>query len=477
MAVSYTVSTINSAGTNGGTNLYYKEVTVTAAVGDLIVAYGVSAEANSSTASTISKSAGTGAIGAWTSIFESHVASNCAYIASYATCTTAGTITIRCLMSCSVSNAFVTAAAWLIPAAEWSGTLATATFSADTDSLVSLIVASTGNVLYSGGDWTALAPGTTTTPTGGTIDSSFNDNGTTYTELGIHWGSQTAGTRSYGMSGLTSRKYTGAAVAVPAGSGGVTGTLATTLDDSVLAASATETIPGTLATTLDDSVVAGNGWASATGSLATTLDDSVLAANATETIPGTFATTLDDSALAATGSETIAGTLASTLDDSVLAASGWASATGTLTTTLDDSALAANAVETISGSLATTLDDSVFAASGTSVSGVTGTLATTLDDSVLAASGTVTATNVTGTLALMLDDSVLAAAGAETIPGSLALTLADAVLAAAGTSGTYLPLVDANHIRAVPVRLTVRSVPTRGSIRTVPARPSIRSVT
>jgi len=243
------------------------------------------------------------------------------------------------------------------------------------------------------------------------------------------------------------------------GSSGVTGTLATVLDDSILAAAGAETISGTLATTLDDSVLAASGTSGssgATGTLAVTLDDSVLAASAVETFTGTLASTLDDSVLAASGTETISGSWAATLGDAALAATGTETVSGTLASTLDDSVLAASGAETITGTLASTLDDAVLAASGTSVSGVTGTLATTLDDAILTAtgseilSGTFTATlddavltaagtvilPVTGTLVTVLEDAQMTAVGTETFTGTLTVTLDDSVLTATGAVTT-----------------------------------------
>ena len=217
---------------------------------------------------------------------------------------------------------------------------------------------------------------------------------------------------------------------------GVTGTLATTLDNSVLAATATEIVTGTLATTLADSVLAATGsvtTSDVTGTLVTVLDNSVLAASGSETFSSSMATVLADAVLSASATETITGTLATTLDDSVLAASGTAitGVSGTLNTTLADGAFAASGTETITGTLAASLGDAILAATGTAIIPVTGTLASTLDDAVLAGAGSET---VTGTLAVTLDDATLVAVGAETLSGTLTVALDDAVLAATGTA-------------------------------------------
>ncbi len=187
------------------------------------------------------------------------------------------------------------------------------------------------------------------------------------------------------------------AVQVPAG--GPTGTLATTLDNSVLSASATETFAGVLAVTLDSAVLAAAG-------------------TVVSPVTGTLSATLDDSTLTASGTETISGTLAAALGDAVLAATG-------------------TSVSGITGTLATTLGDAVLTASGAEV--LSGTFATTLDGAVLTAAGTVVL-NVTGTLVTVLDDAGMVAVGTETFTGTLTVTLADAVLLAHGSTGAQVDI-------------------------------------
>ena len=245
---------------------------------------------------------------------------------------------------------------------------------------------------------------------------------------------------------------------VAAGGGGVTGTMATTLDDSVLAASAAETIPGTFATTLADSTLAATATETFSGTLAATLDDATLTAAAVESMAGTLATTLDNAVLAAVGAETFTGTLAVTLGDAVLAATG-------------------TSVSGVTGTFATTLGDAVLSATGSEI--LSGTFATSLDGAVLTAAGTVVM-NVTGTLVTVLDDAQVTAVGTETFAGTLTVSLAGAVLAAVGTVtdlGPYVPLVDAAHTRAVNARNSPRVVEARDHARLVPARPHVRSVT
>lgn len=202
------------------------------------------------------------------------------------------------------------------------------------------------------------------------------------------------------------------------GPAAMTGTLATTLDDSVLAGAGTETISGTLATTLDSATMAASGDETITGVLGTTLDDSALSVALTEAMSGTLAVTLDDVVFAATGTATspgVTGSLATTLDDVAFAASGSEILSGTLTATLDDAVLTAAGVVTVpvTGTLVTVLSDAGMAAVGTET--FTGTLTITLDDTTLAASGEL-AVPITGTLTTTLDDAVLTTEATVTVP-------------------------------------------------------------
>jgi hypothetical protein len=131
--------------------------------------------------------------------------------------------------------------------------------------------------------------------------------------------------------------------------------------------------------------------AGVTGTLASTLDDATFAATGAETITGTAAATLEDATLAGSGVETISGTLAATLDETTLAATGAETFTGTLASILDDAALTAtgtNTAPSATGTLTATLADATLSASGIIANPVTGTLATGLDSVTLTATGT-----------------------------------------------------------------------------------------
>ena len=123
----------------------------------------------------------------------------------------------------------------------------------------------------------------------------------------------------------------------------VTGTLAVTLADDTMAASATETFTGTLATTLAGVTLAATATETFTGTLAVTLGADTLSATATETFTGTLATTLSGDTLASTATETFVSTLATTLDGVTLVASGSETITGTLAVTLGADTLVAGA--------------------------------------------------------------------------------------------------------------------------------------
>jgi len=273
---------------------------------------------------------------------------------------------------------------------------------------------------------------TSTSPSVGTPVERYDNNEGTgfvasagYDTVGLTLAQSTAYTMTATCNGSEVGTHY-ACILAPA-NGGVTGTLATTLDGAALAATGDESIGGTLAATLDDSTLAAAGDETISGTFATTLDDAVLAASdAGGSVDGTLTVTLTDATLAATGSETISGTLTTTLDAITLAGSGSETIAGTLATVLDDSTLASSGTESIAGTLATTLGDATLAASDGGGS-VSGTLATTLDDALLAMAGLET---IAGTLAATLADITLSGSGNETISGTLAAILDGATFAA-----------------------------------------------
>lgn len=170
---------------------------------------------------------------------------------------------------------------------------------------------------------------------------------------------------------------------------GFNGTLAVTLDNVTLAATAQALVKGTLANTLDAITVAATAQTLVKGTLATTLGGTTVAATAQALVKGSLATTLDDVTLAATGtvgSVAINGNLAVTLDDVTVAATAQARVKGNLSTTLDAVTVAATAQALIKGTLANTLADLTVAAAAQAL--VKGSLATTLGDVTVTATGT-----------------------------------------------------------------------------------------
>lgn len=325
-----------------------------------------------------------------------------------------------------------------------SGTAPSITFSATPQS---------GNpVLSSFGCVTATATGLSP-PTGFTegFDTGYSTPSNSMESNSINSGSPKTLTWSAGAPSA------GIAMAVELDSSGsgASGTLATTLDNSTMSATATETMSGTLATTLANNVMAASGKAGASGTLATTLAATVMAASGTSANPvtGTLSTTLAGVTESASGTETISGTLASTLAPTVMAGSGKAGASGTLAASVGPATMSATATETISGTEASTLAGATMSASGKA--GASGTLSTTLANTAMAASGTVTVV-ITGTLATTLSGVSMAASGKagasgtmsatagpvamsatakETISGTEASTLSGATMAATGAAG------------------------------------------
>lgn len=170
---------------------------------------------------------------------------------------------------------------------------------------------------------------------------------------------------------------------------GFNGTLAVTLDNVTLSATAQALVKGTLANTLDAITVAATAQTLVKGTLATTLGDTTVSATAQALVKGNLSTTLDDVTLAATGtvgSTPISGNLAVTLADVTLAATAQTLVKGNLSTTLDAVTVAATAQALIKGTLANTLADMTAAATAQAL--VKGSLATTLGDVTLAATGT-----------------------------------------------------------------------------------------
>lgn len=101
-----------------------------------------------------------------------------------------------------------------------------------------------------------------------------------------------------------------------------------------------------------------------TGSLAITLADVVLATTATIALKGALTDTLADATLAATGTVALTGAASIALDDTTLAATGAVALTGSLAKTLDDVTLSGTAGAAIVAALTVTLDDLTYVIHG-----------------------------------------------------------------------------------------------------------------
>lgn len=453
MTVSYTATAFNTAGTGAGGGLYYKDVTVTAAAGDILVAYGVTADSNASGTGTVVTQSGT--TSAWTTIYENHAASSCGYVSARATVTTGGSITVRCSASASASTVFMGAGVYVIPAAEWSGTPATATFAASANGLASLTVASTSNVLYAGGDWSAKNPGTTTTPAGGTVDTSYSDT-TNYAAFAAHWGSQAAGTRNYGPASLTLRTFVGMAIAIPAASGA-----ATVNGAAALSQSSTLTSGGLVTEVAAASLTSGSTLTA--GAVVTQAAAAALTSSSTLTVAGIV--TQPAAAALAQSSTLTAGAV-----DTVPVAAAL-SASSTLTVTALDTVPAAAALSQTSILTASTGGTAAGSASLSQSSTLTvAGVVTRLGVATLSQSSTLTVAAVataSGTTALV-QLATLTVAAVATRFGTVVLVQASTLVAGASSGGSRPPTPNPGLILTTPVLWTVLTAPQPGLLLTTP---------
>lgn len=219
MSATYTqttsLSTVGTASTISGA--YYKDVVVTVGNGDLIVAWGASADSNSGTSSAETIA---GTADAWTPDYESHTASTCAALLTHTVARAAGSFTVRLHIQCNSSSTNMGGGVWVLPAAEWnpSGTLS-ATAANASNGQASLSPSTTSLVFGAIADWSAATIGSTTLPTGGTIESNY-DGTSDYSLWAADWAAQTSGTRTYGPPNGLAGTVTGAYLLVPAAGGG-----------------------------------------------------------------------------------------------------------------------------------------------------------------------------------------------------------------------------------------------------------------
>lgn len=196
---------------------------------------------------------------------------------------------------------------------------------------------------------------------------------------------------------------------------------------------------GTWASTLANSTVAAVGTEIFSGSVALTTANATVAVVAKQTFSGALSSTLANATVAATGTETFSGSLAATLANATVAAVGSVTAatnTGTWASTLGNAICSVAAQQTFGGLLASTLANATVAVAGGET--FSGALTSTLANATVVAAGGET---FSGSLASTLANATVAAVGAEVFSGSLASTLDNATVAASGTtfavSGTW----------------------------------------
>jgi hypothetical protein len=221
----------------------YKQVTdASAAAGDLLVMLGA-AENYDFSGGIRAASTQAGSTGSWTVVGPSPTLDNDTEVcAAYATVSSTGSFTGRLQIKTNSAD-HMGVALVRIPAADYnaSGTIITASGAADTDGQISItLTTGTYTVIYLGADWTASAPGSTNTPSGGTNRATVTDSGL-YSIAIRTWTGQAAGTRNYGPSGLSSKDYTGIVIAIPEASSG-TGYTASPSDAEGLTDSAVSVI-------------------------------------------------------------------------------------------------------------------------------------------------------------------------------------------------------------------------------------------
>lgn len=186
----------DASGTLDGVQIY-KEVTVTASSGDLLVAVGFGENAEATTRGTVSTTSGT--TSAWTQVGPQNAALGSSYGGGWATVTTGGSITVRVAVS-GTDTHYSGMCVWKFPAADWTGTPAVTNVASGnaTGVLQDVTIGATSTVLMGMGDWSALNPSTGSTPAGGTNHYTYGD-GAHYGIVIRSWTGQTAGTRDYGL--------------------------------------------------------------------------------------------------------------------------------------------------------------------------------------------------------------------------------------------------------------------------------------
>jgi len=260
----------------------------------------------------------------------------------------------------------------------------------------------------------------------------------------------------------------------PAGSGGVNGALAVTLDSVTSAATGTVAVSGAASLALDSITATMTGKVDVTGVLAQTLDDAVLVATATgggtSPITGELAVTLDDVTMSASGAVGVNGAANVTLDSVIATMTGAVGVSGGVTATLDPLTCSATGSVSIGGAASITLYSVTVTASGSV--GIAGSLAQTLEGVTANITGVVGATPVLGSLYATLDDVVLSASGSVSISGGASVTLADllfeAVCGVQVSGGVNVTLDDLTALITGTVEGAVTFVPIPAQTYRVP---------
>lgn len=226
MAISYTDTTWDSVGTNSSGTTEYKDLLITGCqVGDVLVVF-AAAEQYQFSGGTRSIVTQSGSTSAWTTVSPAvAVNSDVDFVAAYATVTGAGSVTVRGSMRTVTQRMGV--GAFLIPAADVGSTFGFvgSGFTNDADGLTSATLSTSSTVLYMAGDWSAANMGSTSSPSGATVQRSYFDT-SNYSVWAASWTGQASGTRNYGPSGLSGHDVSGVLFRMDTAAGGSGGTVA-----------------------------------------------------------------------------------------------------------------------------------------------------------------------------------------------------------------------------------------------------------
>lgn len=199
----------------------HKFLTITGCeVGDLIVICGVGDQGQGTNANhDITTTSGTTSAWTRTAGYSASAYNDADTHAGWATVSAAGSVTVRVQLNLPDINYDGGVFAYLIPAAEWTGTPSfTHITGGDADAQIGMTLSAYSSVLVFGGSrtWTGGNPANgSATPTG-TVDSTFQGAGNNeiYTYC-AHWTGQAAGTRNYGVTGISGGDWALVGVEIP----------------------------------------------------------------------------------------------------------------------------------------------------------------------------------------------------------------------------------------------------------------------